>query len=320
MRQKLVWSACTAVSLSWMAVSATAQNPGDRTPCGIAIPADPSFSAHGLIPVAGGLVYDSNQKLCWLADANLAGDPLARARLTPFLASTNPDPDNDGPTSPAINPDGTMNYETALNWVDALNRYDGGRGWLNHHNWQLPTTQLTDVDFPPAPAGANNSCSSQKQGNFGALCKGSALGNLYNVGLARVYPGSVVPTFIDLVWPFVKLQPGLYWTSSPQGASAYSTFSFNTGDPGANTTTFNFLHVLPTTQDVLGSVAVGPPGAIVLPYISGPGAGKAVYDTNTGLSWPTDANLAATNNFGFTATVISRRTRTIQMSITHRFR
>jgi hypothetical protein len=152
-----------------------------------------------------------------------------------------------------------MDYETALNWVDALNKYNGGKGWLNHNHWQLPTTQLTDANVPP---GTQNSCSSQKQGNFGALCKGSALGNLYNVGLARVYPDSVVPRVIDYVWPFINLQPGLYWTSTSQSDEGYSTFSFNTGDGGANTTDFNFLHVLPMTHDVIGTVAFSQPGVM----------------------------------------------------------
>ncbi len=41
-------------------------------------------------------------------------------------------------TAPVIDPDGTMDYETALNWVNALNLYNNGMGWLNHITWQLP--------------------------------------------------------------------------------------------------------------------------------------------------------------------------------------
>jgi hypothetical protein len=78
--------------------------------------------------------------------------------------------------------------------------------------------------------------------------------------------------------------------------------SFNTGDAGANTTTYNFFHVLPVTKDVLGPV---PPGSgVVRPYTSGPGAHRAVYDSNTQLSWTLNANLAADENFGFTDTII----------------
>lgn len=295
---RFVRVAMGGVSLFYLALTASAQTPGQQTPCGIAIGGDPRFTSQGLIPVAGGLVYDSNQGVCWLAHANLAGDPAALALLKPLLSPANPDPDGDGVTLPVINPDGTMNYETALNWVNALNQFNGGKGWLNHNNWQLPTTTPVDTN-----------CSSQHNGNFGVLCKNSALANLYNYGLARAYPDSVVPYFFDLAWPFFNLQPGLYWSRSPEadsgspdGGGGYSTFSFNTGDKGSNTINYNFFHVLPVTKDVLGTVPAGP--GIVRPYISGPGAGKAVLDTNTQLSWTLNANLAAIDNFGFTDTVV----------------
>jgi len=127
------------------------------------------------------------------------------------------------------------------------------------------------------------------------------MGNLYGVGLARNYPGSTAPLFINFVWPFFNLHPGLYWTSdaNPDSTAGQVTFSFNTGLHGSNTTKYNFLHVLPMTASVLGPL---PPGRGVIPYFFGPGAGKAVYDTNTGLSWTLDANLPAHKNFGFTAT------------------
>jgi hypothetical protein len=44
-------------------------------------------------------------------------------------------------------------------------------------------------------------------------------------------------------------------------------------------------------------------GVGVLPYLWGPAAGKAVYDTSTGLSWTLNANLPAVNNFGVVSTV-----------------
>jgi len=117
-----------------------------QTPCGIALP---GTSSHGLTLVNDGtIVYNSNQGLCWLSDANLAGNPFVRALMN-FSGA---------------NPDGSMDYATAVNWVAALNGFNNGKGWLNHNNWQLPTTQATDT-----------SCSSAKGGNFGALCMGSAL-------------------------------------------------------------------------------------------------------------------------------------------------
>jgi hypothetical protein len=137
----------------------------------------------GLISIADGLiVYDENQGLCWLANANLAGHATAREIL--------------GVTG--INPDGTMDYATALNWVAALNNFDRGKGALGQHNWQLPQNPLDDP-----------TCSSFNNGNFGVSCTGTALGNLYNIGLGVPYPNSVLPGFTDSTPPFVNLQPGL---------------------------------------------------------------------------------------------------------------
>ena len=222
------------------------------------------------------MVYDSNMAVCWLADANLAGNPQVRALVK--LSAVNPDG-----SAPAINPDGTMDYETALNWVDALNGFNGGKGWLNHNNWQLPAT-----------AAADTTCTSHNGGDFGALCSGSAQGNLYNVGLGRVFPESVTSFLFNIIWPLFNLQPGLFWTSD-SNSSGEVTFSFNTGQQGSNTTKYNYFHVLPMTQSLLGSI---PSGSGVVPYRSGPGAGRAVYDTVTGTSWTLDANLAAATNFG----------------------
>lgn len=273
---KYVLGAAGSVLLAGMAVSARGQATVLESPCGLS-PAVVAPGTHGLTSVDGGvLIYDANQKLCWLGDANLAGDPDARAHVK--LAPTN----RDG-SKPVINPDGTMDYQTALNWVSALNNYNSGEGWLNHHNWQLPTVPAVD-----------KTCTSVNNDDFGVLCTGDAMGNLYNVGLARTYPNSVAPRFSTLVWPFLNLQPGLYWTADMNGGGEV-TFSFNTGDQGGNTTKYNYFHVLPMTKALLGPV---PPGTGVVPYLSGPAAGKAVYDKNTGNSWTLNANLPAENNFG----------------------
>ena len=235
------------------------------------IPGPPNTS-HGLIPADWGLIiYDENQGVCWLANGNLAGDPFVRAAMAVA----------------GINPDGTMNYATALLWVDAMNSFDHGHGVLGHNNWQLPTTPLFD----------STSCSSSNNGTFGLLCSGSGLGNLYNVGLNVRMPNSVAPDFTNAVGHLRNLQPGLYWTadSAAINADGQVTFSFNTGVNGSNTTTYNYLHVLPVTHEMLGTSASG---SGVVPYISGEGAGIAVYDTNTELSWPVDANLPASERFG----------------------
>ena len=229
----------------------------------------PPDTNHGLVPDDWGLiVYDENQGVCWLANANLAGDPWVRAAMKVA----------------GVNPDGTMDYATALLWIDAMNSFDRGHGVLGHNNWQLPTTPQYDP----------TSCSSENNGDFGLLCSGSGLGNLYNVGLNQRIPNSVVPDFTNAVGHIRNLQPGLYWTSDTNSGGQV-TFSFNTGINGSNTTKYNYFHLLPVTHEMLGTPAAG---SGVVPYISGSGAGKAVYDTNSGVSWPIDANLAASQRFG----------------------
>jgi hypothetical protein len=203
-----------------------------------------------------------------MADANFAGNPLDRAMLGVS----------------GINPDGTMDYATALLWVAALNGFDGGHGVLGHNNWQLPTTPQFD----------STNCSSDNNGDFGLLCSGSGLGNLYNVGLNQRIPNSVVPHFTNVVGAVRNLQPGLYWTTDTNSGGQV-TFSFNTGIDGSNTTKYNYFHVLPVTHESLGTPASG---SGIVPFISGSGAGKAVYDTHWGVSWTLDANLAAAEKFG----------------------
>ena len=219
----------------------------------------------------GRIVYDRSQGLCWLADANLAGDPDVVLQMNV-----------DG-----INPNGTMDWPTALQWVEALNHFDNGRGYLGHNNWQLPVTPMLD-----------DSCSSFNNGSFGASCTGSAFGSLYSVGLNITFPDSVVPNFVNRVGPFRNIVPGLYWTSGSDGNGEH-TFSFTNDIRGSNTTKYNYMHVLPM---VSGPIDTPPAGEGVLRYTSGVAAGKAVYDWNTGYSWVVDANLASTHDFGVSGT------------------
>lgn len=293
--RSLVVVAWATIVFSCIGVSAV-QSWGYQTPCGTAQGNAPFPGTNGLWLVNGAsnpeewTVYDSNLGVCWLANANLAGDPAVRAMVQPWMTLN-----GDGST-PKIYPDGIMDYETALNWVDALNSYNG-QGWLGHHNWQLPATPQSDP-----------TCSDLNVNNFGVLCTGSALSNLYYVGLKVHYPNSVVPDFVFLsvVTPFFTLQPGLYWTSDPgPDNTGEETFSFNNGQSGANTTRYNFFHVLPMTRKVLGTLptrttGAGTTGTVFWFYIGGPGEGKAVYDTITGISWTLWANLAAYDNFGVT--------------------
>jgi hypothetical protein len=235
----------------------------------------PAIQTVGLNSLDNGqIVYDANQHVYWLANADLAADPAIRATM--------------GVTG--INPNGTMNYTTALQWVNALNHTNNGSGYLGHTNWQLPANPPVDETCAVLHGNDGNS--------FGPRCTGSALGNLYSVGLANTYPNSVIPGFTDTIGLIQNLQPSLYWTSQPDG-SGQKTFSFNTDLIGTNTTVYNYFYVLPM---VTGKIGVTTGGLGLVSYSSGPAAGKAVYDTATNVTWVLDASLAASQAFGITGT------------------
>jgi hypothetical protein len=278
------WSFMLAVGvvlISVAASTASAQTGGRQSnPCETApsllrfFPGGPT--TNGLTPEdLGAVVYDSDQGVCWLADANLAGNPLVR-----FLLGVS-----------GINSDGTMDYPTAVKWVAALNRVK----FLGHENWQLPDNPLDD-----------NSCSSFNNGGFGVGCTADALGYLYNFGLGRTFPASVVSHFINTVGIIHNLQPAQYWTSeTAPGDSGESTYSFVTDLNYANTTRFNYLHVLPMVAGPIGPAPYCPPNfSGLVRYPNGPAANLAVYDCGTGNTWTADANLAAFTDFGIGARTI----------------
>lgn len=233
----------------------------------------PSGSS-GLEPMGNGTVYDASLGVFWLADANLAGDARVRKML--------------GADKLNINSDGTMDYQTALQWVDLLNKYNGGKGYLNHNKWQLPVTPAHD-----------RTCSSRQNDSFGAYCTGSALGNLYSVGLGKNFPDSVVPEFSAKVEPFENLQPSLYWTLDTNSGGGV-TFSFLSQIKAANTPKYNFMHVLATIPGAIDNMP--PASSGVVAYTSGNANRKAVYDATVkgGRTWILDANLPRSKDFGIT--------------------
>jgi hypothetical protein len=224
-----------------------------------------------LVPQGDGTVYDAEQNVYWLADSNLAGNPEMRETLGAGLK---------------INPDGSMDYPTALRWVQALNQ----KNYLGHNNWQLPVTPARD-----------RTCSSFNVDNFGAGCTGSALGSLYAIGLGKTFPDSAVPDFSAAIGPFQNVQPSMYWTKDAN-VGGVVTFSFLSNLQAANTTKYNFMHVMATFPGAIAGQA--PAGSGVVPYSNGSARGMAVYDATVpgGRTWILDANLARSNQFGIRGT------------------
>ena len=219
-----------------------------------------------LVPAADGqTVYDPNLNVTWLADANLAS--------TQTFGISN------------INKDGSMDYATALRWVEAMNTLDHGVGYLGHNNWQLPT----------APAEDNSCAHTGRHGeSFGFHCSGSALGSLYYGSLGLREPDSALPIATNIVGPFRDFQPYLYWSGSAAAdpKQGFVSFSFNTGFQGANVPP-NYLYVLAMIKGKLP----GTPPATSKGLELNPG-GQTVYDPIVDITWPADANLAAKQSFG----------------------
>jgi hypothetical protein len=219
-----------------------------------------------LVPAADGqTVYDPNLKVTWLADANLA------AKQTFGI--------------PNINKNGSMDYATALRWVEAMNNLDHGAGYRGHNTWQLPTAPARDESC--ARAGRHGE-------SFGFNCSGSALGSLYYVSLRLREPETAVRIPANKVGPFNNFQPYLYWSGSPAAdpKQGFVSFSFNTGFQGANVTR-NYLYVLPMIKGKLP----GSPPAPGKGLQANPG-GQTVYDPVAQVTWLADANLAAKQTFG----------------------
>lgn len=190
--------------------------------------------AEGLIVQANGTVYDTNQNVTWLADANLAVGPEGQAILKAARIIS-------------VAPSGIMDYPTALRFVRAMNTIPcQGKGYLCHNTWQLPV-MVTDPAHDPT-------CAVHRglDGNsFGPNCQGSAFGILFYRGLGLRYPSSVAPRFQNSVAGFLNLHPALYWSATDGGQTGQQTFSFLTGQSGSNTTDFNLLHVLAMHRGLL---------------------------------------------------------------------
>lgn len=237
-------------------------------------PGHPAAAIESLFPGAdGATVYDSAHHVTWLADANLpAGNTFGLPRCV------------GADTEPCVNPSGSMNYRSAVAWIAAMN----AARYLGHADWHLPTTPSTDPSCPKTGPHGNS---------FGFGCSGSALGSLYYTMLGLTAPNTAVPISGNTAGDFSDFQPALYWsdTTGGQGGGGATTFSFNTGFQGGNTTG-NFFYVLPLI-----------PHAIIPP---GPGMalqpspdGRTVYDPRADVTWLADADLAATRRFGLPACV-----------------
>jgi len=202
------------------------------------------------------IIYDPNQGVCWLANANLA----ANATMQSGLGFT------------GIGPNGSMDYATAQKWVAALNASNNRSGYLVRNNWQFPTTAL--VDKACADVGTYG-------GSFGPQCTASALGNLYSMGLNLTYPASVASGLAASVPPIHNLKASYYWALQNNGGTSgtsnggQETLSFADDIQSGTTINDTYYYRLPMLAGAIGTAPSCPSGAGVVAYTSGPASGNA---------------------------------------------
>jgi hypothetical protein len=147
-------------------------------------------------------VYDTVNDLTWLSNANLAATKNFGVR--------------------GINPDGSMSWTTAQNWIAAMN----AANYLGSNRWSLPATKLPDTNCSQNP----------KSAAFGYDCIGSQMGSLYYNDLGGVRGSTIQLQHKANYDLFNNFQPYLYWSSTlwtPVRNSAFS-FSFGNGFQGTN--------------------------------------------------------------------------------------
>ncbi|MBZ0070843.1 MAG: DUF1566 domain-containing protein [Gammaproteobacteria bacterium] len=162
-----------------------------------------------LIDRGGGLIYDTDLNITWLANAN-------------YGAGSSYD-SIDGTSN------GAMDWQNAVSWAMNLSYYDSVRN-VTYDDWRLPTT------LEPDP-----SC---QQTNDGLInCTGSELGHLFYNELGGVAGYSLTTTHNDNYYLFTNIVFN-YWSGtiySSLGNSYAWSFS-STGRQGAQGMGSPYLH------------------------------------------------------------------------------
>ena len=106
-------------------------------------PAGSQLSPYIQGPAANEAVYDCGTGISWLADANLAASDGGRFGIAGDIPGNlhfnRPYPKRHAVTvvAPKIS-HGAMLWDTATQWVDALNAFQNGKGYLGSSHWMLP--------------------------------------------------------------------------------------------------------------------------------------------------------------------------------------
>lgn len=181
-----------------------------------------SFSGAEAALGAGGngeTVYDTVRNVTWLANANLAATQRFGVR--------------------GINPDGSMSWTTAQEWIAAMN----AAYYLGSSQWSLPATKLPDASCSQEP----------KSASFGFGCTASQLGDLFYNELGGVKGSTIELTHNADYHLFNNFQPYLYWSSTPWTRVPNSAFSFSFGNGFQGTNVYvNVMYAIAVAPGKVG--------------------------------------------------------------------
>ncbi len=156
-----------------------------------------------LLDRGGGLIYDSDRNVTWLANANLGAGSAY----------------DDG----FLNNDGLMTWQSAVAWATGLS-YGG------YDDWRLPNTAVPDATCSMVPPAA-----------FGVNCTGSELGHLYNTELGGTVLNPVGPTPAPGPGPFTNILADGYWSGTAYDATFAYVVNFGfSGQQAADNKTLGY--------------------------------------------------------------------------------
>lgn len=159
-----------------------------------------------LIDRGGGLIYDTELDITWLADANHGVGSTYDAM--------------DGVT------DGRMSWQNALEWTQSL--VVGGVG-----GWRLPNTAFGDSTCTNSAGGDSS----------GYNCRRSEMGNLFYISLGGMLGSSIHTTHNSNYQLFSNIQSAPYWSATEHYAYADISawdFNFGNGSQGGDLKMYSF--------------------------------------------------------------------------------
>ena len=159
-----------------------------------------------LLTRPGGMVYDTDLNITWLANANLAATNTFGVSISNGNGS------------------GTMTWDQAQSWVAAMD----AANYLGYSDWRLPTTLQPDNTCDSSfDAGAPYGVQSN-----GYNCTGSELGHLFygdiNHGLGGVASSSITITHNANYNLFSNIQSYVYWSGTEYAPDTGGEWGFNT--------------------------------------------------------------------------------------------